>query len=294
MDVETSRRASRDKQPDLIIITERDFGRKYTLGEGETLIGRDGECAIRLQDSRVSRKHARIAGQFDPKEGFRFTVTDAGSTNGTFLNDKRIGEAVLRDGDRLGIGYTVFRYAVRGRTEAEYEDKIYRMATTDALTGLFSREYFMQHFTDTFRRSTRYHRPFSLMMLDIDDFKAINDTHGHPVGDTVLERAGRVIMDVVRQEDYAARYGGEEFAVLLPETSPADARHPAERLRKKLEAHRFTAGDTAFSVTISIGIAGYPDDGSSMEELVEHADRALYQAKRSGKNTVRVYHTEIR
>ncbi len=283
-----------ERRPSLIVLAGRDFGRQYFLPRGETAIGRDEDCAIRLNDARVSRKHAKIIGDPGVQSGPYFRVIDLGSSNGTFLNDERIKEAVLSDGDRIRIGYTVLKYAIRDVVEIEYEDKIYRMATTDALTRLLSREYFLQQYSDVFHRSERYERPFSLMMIDIDNFKSVNDTHGHPVGDIVLEGLGRMVMDVIRHEDIAARYGGEEFVVLLPETKPDDARHPAERLRRSLEAHTFKAGEKLFSVTVSIGIAGYPDDASTMNELLERADSALYAAKKSGKNSVRVFQSKAK
>ncbi|MBI4831283.1 MAG: GGDEF domain-containing protein, partial [Candidatus Lindowbacteria bacterium] len=218
--------------------------------------------------------------------GPHFKLIDLNSTNGTFLNDRKISEAVLTDGDKIHIGYTVFKYAIRDLVEIEYENKIYRMATTDALTGLFSREHLLQQYNEVFHRSQRYNRPFSLMMIDIDNFKSVNDTYGHPAGDKVLEQLGQLIMEAIRYEDFAARYGGEEFVVVLPETSPENALHPAERLRKSLEARVFEAGDSRFSVTVSVGIAGYPDHADTMSDLVKKADSALYDAKGLGKNRV--------
>ena len=293
VDFRTPRRGTGEKRPSLMVVTEQDFGRQYFLQKGETIIGRDEDCDIRLQDDgRTSRKHAKIVGDPGHKSGPYFKVIDLGSTNGTHINDKRISEATLSDGDRLHVGYTVFKYSVRDVQEMELEKKIYRMATTDALTGLFSREHFRQQYSDMFRRSERYQRPFSVMMIDIDDFKAVNDTYGHPTGDSVLEGMGRIIMDIIRDEDCAARYGGEEFVILLPETIPEKARFPAERLRKSLESYRFQAEKKRFSVTASIGIAGFPEHATTMDELLEKADQALYEAKRSGKNKVRLFQAD--
>lgn len=280
--------ASQERRPSLIVLAGRDFGRQYFLTEGETLIGRGEECTVRLHDARASRVHTKIVGAGGRGSEQYFKAIDLGSTNGTFLNDRRVGEAVLTEGDRLRVGYTVLKYAMRDIVEIEFDNKIYRMATTDSLTGLLSREYFHQQFSDIFHRSERYQRPFSVMMVDIDDFKSVNDTYGHPAGDRVLEQIGRMILDIIRHEDIAARYGGEEFAILLPETSPENARYPAERLRRSLEVFRFTVDDKRFSITISIGIAGYPDCASTMDELVDKADTALYEAKKAGKNTVRI------
>lgn len=292
VDFMTPDKASDERRPSLVVVTERDFGRQYMLPRGETIIGRDDDCLIQLQDSRVSRRHAKLVGDPGQKSGPYFKVIDLESTNGTFLNDERIREASLNDGDRIHIGYTVFKYVVREASEIDYENKIYRMATTDALTGLFSREYFMQQYNDSLNRSERYKRPFSLVLADLDDFKSVNDTYGHPTGDVVLETVGRMIMNVVRREDSAARYGGEEFSILLPETTPSKAKYPAERLRAGLEGHRFKIDDNKFSLTISIGIAGFPEHASNAEELIEKADRALYEAKRAGKNQIRIFKSD--
>lgn len=286
------RRAPAEKRPSLTIVTEHDFGRQYYLDKAEIIIGRDDDCDICLQDERTSRKHTKIVGEPGRKSGPYFKVVDLGSTNGTYINDKRIKEAALGDGDRLHIGHTIFKYSVRDVGEMAVEQKIYRMATTDALTGLFSRQYFRQQLIDTFYRSERYQRPFSLIMADLDDFKAINDTYGHPTGDIVLEGTGRIIADIIRHEDCAARYGGEEFMILLPETPTAKARFPAERLRRSLEGFRFQAEGKRFSVTVSVGIAGFPENASTMDELLEKVDQALYEAKSAGKNTIRVFHAD--
>lgn len=286
------RRAPAEKRPSLTIVTEHDFGRQYYLDKAEIIIGRDDDCDICLQDERTSRKHTKIVGEPGRKSGPYFKVVDLGSTNGTYINDKRIKEAALGDGDRLHIGHTIFKYSVRDVGEMAVEQKIYRMATTDALTGLFSRQYFRQQLIDTFYRSERYQRPFSLIMADLDDFKAVNDTYGHPTGDIVLEGTGRIIADIIRHEDCAARYGGEEFMILLPETPTAKARFPAERLRRSLEGFRFQAEGKRFSVTVSVGIAGFPENASTMDELLEKVDQALYEAKSAGKNTIRVFHAD--
>jgi diguanylate cyclase (GGDEF)-like protein len=280
-----------EKRPSLIVLAGHDFGRQYFLTRGETYIGRDEDCAIRLSDARISRKHSKIVGDPGNASAPHFKLFDLDTTNGTFLNDRKIKEAVLTEGDRIRIGFSVLKYSIRDVVEIEYDNKIFRMATTDALTRLHSREYFLQEYNDLFHRSERYQRPFSLMMVDIDNFKAVNDTFGQPAGDSVLEKIGRIILEVIRYEDFAARFGGEEFAILLPETGPENARHPAERLRRSIEFFDFNFEEKKFSVTVSIGIAAFPEHGSSMEELLKNADDALYQAKRAGRNTVSLFQT---
>ncbi|RJP21243.1 MAG: GGDEF domain-containing protein [Candidatus Abyssobacteria bacterium SURF_5] len=278
-----------ERRPSLIVLVGRDFGRQYFLTRNEAVIGRDDDCAIQLSDARISRRHSKIVGDPGRTAAPYFRLMDLGSTNGTFLNDRKIKEAVLTDGDRIRVGSTILKYAIRDLVEIEYEEKIFRMATTDALTRLYSREYFLQQYTELFHRSERYQRPFSMMLVDIDDFKKVNDSFGHPEGDRVLEGIARAILDVVRREDLVARYGGEEFAILLPETGPLGARNPAERLRRKIEGLRFCAGEKEYSVTVSIGIAGYPEHALSMEKVLSCADSALYEAKRTGKNAVYIF-----
>lgn len=281
-----------EKRPSLIVLAGRDFGRQYFLARGETSIGRDENCEIRLSDAGIAGKHSKIVGDPGPTSGPHFKLIDLGGASGTFLNDRKIKEAVLTDGDRIRVGHTVLKYAIREVVEIEYQNKIFRMAATDALTRLHSREYFMQQYNDLFHRSERYQRPFSLVMIDIDNFKAINETFGRLAGDLVLEKIGRIILDCIRYEDFAARFGDEEFAVLLPETGSANSVNPAERLRRSIESFAFTAGDNEFSVTVSAGVAAFPEHGASMNELLEHAGSALSQAKKSGKNRVCIFQPE--
>lgn len=162
--------------------------------------------------------------------------------------------------------------------------KVEYMAITDVLTGLFNRRRFHNVMEKEFERARRYKTPFSLMLLDIDHFKAVNDSFGHSVGDGVLKDLANLIRGNVREVDTAARYGGEEFSVILPNTKKEDAVNVAERIRKSVEANRF--GELGGRVvTVSIGISGAPDGPiDSEDKLVRVADYALYEAKRQGRN----------
>jgi len=163
------------------------------------------------------------------------------------------------------------------------------LAITDGLTGLYTRRYFFERFEEELQRSKRHGFKFSFLMIDIDDFKVCNDTYGHLVGDAVLKEVSHIAKGSAREIDLTARYGGEEFSMILPETDRAGAMLVAERIRKRIAENTFKAYDEKLKVTVSIGLAVYPDDSQEMSDLVERADRALYAAKSSGKNIVCEY-----
>lgn len=166
--------------------------------------------------------------------------------------------------------------------DAKKLDAIARLSTRDMLTGLQSRASFQVALTEEFSKYKRYGNEFTLLMLDIDDFKKINDTYGHPYGDHVLTRVSHLINQHVRTVDIAARYGGEELAILLPQTNLIEAYQMADRLCTAVSKCHFQR-----TVTVSIGVATCPLHGKTSETLVQAADKALYQAKREGKNQVR-------
>jgi diguanylate cyclase (GGDEF)-like protein len=170
---------------------------------------------------------------------------------------------------------------------------LYEMAMVDGLTGLFVRRYFDARIEEEIERSKRYGQPFSVVMMDIDDFKHLNDTHGHLLGDRVLRAVAQVVKTQMRGVDTAARYGGEEISIVLPRTEMVAALNQAERIRAAIADLRVTAeggSGPAIGVTASFGIAAYPESGAATaEDLVRRADRALYRAKKSGKNRVELF-----
>ena len=154
------------------------------------------------------------------------------------------------------------------------------MANTDGLTGLYNHRHLQERLAQEIERAERYGRPLSVVMADLDHFKAFNDTFGHPSGDEVLIEVASTLRHVSRASDILARYGGEEFTLILPETGDSEARVVAERARECVAALRLEAG-----VTLSLGVASYRPGGSK-EELIGAADAALYEAKRQGRNRV--------
>lgn len=165
--------------------------------------------------------------------------------------------------------------------------KVEYMAITDALTGLYNRRRFHDALSKEYDRSKRYSTPFSLVMLDIDHFKSVNDVYGHHIGDMVLRETAKVIQKSCRDVDTAARFGGEEFVVILPNTERDNALIGAERMRENVEKLRFPEMDR--KITVSIGISGLPDpDVDTEDKLIRCADMALYRAKQGGRNKTEI------
>lgn len=164
--------------------------------------------------------------------------------------------------------------------------KMETMATTDGLTGLTNHRTFQQRFADMLERAARHNHRVALLLCDVDHFKKVNDNYGHPIGDEVLRRVARVLQEVPRKIDIPARYGGEEFAVLLDNVDLAQAKQVAERIRIEISRVVVESDKGSLSVTESIGIAAFPDDGSDRATLIERADLALYHAKHTGRNRV--------
>ncbi|MCU0697949.1 MAG: diguanylate cyclase [Myxococcaceae bacterium] len=174
----------------------------------------------------------------------------------------------------------------RTRELQEANARLERLAVTDGLTGLFNHRRFQEALHSELLRCERHKRPLAVLMLDVDFFKKVNDSLGHPAGDELLRRLAEVLSKDLRQTDLIARYGGEEFAVLLPETTKAEALQVGERMREAVEARINENTTWPQRITVSVGVATFPEDARSAEALLEASDQALYVAKRQGRNRV--------
>jgi diguanylate cyclase (GGDEF)-like protein len=168
------------------------------------------------------------------------------------------------------------------------QGKMYQMALHDTLTGLFNRRFLAETLERELSRAKRENQPVSLLMIDIDHFKLVNDSFGHKAGDEVLKSFGEHLLAHIRTEDIAFRYGGEEFLVVLPGASLHDSQLRADNIRKMVEEISFSIEDKHGQITVSVGVAEYPGNGTTPDEVLTKADEALYAAKKGGRNRVEV------
>ena len=175
---------------------------------------------------------------------------------------------------------------------AQRFEQLERMATTDGLTGLHNHRRFKEMLDEEVKASLRYDRNLSMILSDIDFFKKVNDTYGHPMGDEVLRRVARVLSELARESDKVCRYGGEEFSIILPETDATGAIQLAERFREKIKEQEFTTEGKRFGVTLSLGVCTMPEFARHRQELIDRSDQALYHAKRNGRDRT-VHYSDI-
>jgi diguanylate cyclase (GGDEF)-like protein len=212
--------------------------------------------------------------------------------------DETVGILSVRSPERGAFGDDDLRLleSIGQQAAAAIDNaRLYGLATVDGLTQLYVRRYFDHRLDEEWRRSARYHTSFAVVLIDLDDFKVLNDRYGHQVGDRVLRETAGIVKRKMRAVDIPARYGGEELAILLPRATTADATTVANRIRTDIAAYRLPVGDREASITASLGVASYPECGDvDALELLHRADLALYEAKEAGKNRVCAYRAEAR
>jgi diguanylate cyclase (GGDEF)-like protein len=268
-------------------------GHRYTLAREEYVVGRRLDCDIALDVGSVSRRHARLVRQ----EG-AYWVEDLRSSNGTWVNDDQVtSRKRLHDGDMIRFGEAVLRFLAGTNIEVQYHEEIYRLAILDGLTGVHNKRFFHEVLEREVAHTQRHGSALSLLMADLDRFKLINDTWGHPAGDVVLQQLCRRVKARIRKDDMIARVGGEEFAFLLVDTPHEGAMTFAEQVRDLISHEPFIYEGKEIAVTLSIGVAtisatASPPAAAQAEpargagDLLKRADTNLYAAKAAGRNRV--------
>jgi len=246
-------------------------------------VGRHPTNQLRVDEDSISRFHARIL-----RNGDEYTVEDMGSRNGVFVGGKRVTRATLEHDSWLQFGPRVsFRFSMTDVREERLLRKLYESSTRDALTGAYNRLHFEERLRAEVAYAIRHKTQASLVLIDLDHFKRINDTYGHPAGDAMLKRACEACSRALRTEDVFARFGGEEFAVVLRGIDIKGASRLGDRLRQALAAEVVEHEGHRIQVTLSAGAASMACcKNPSAEELISLADRRLYVAKQQGRNRV--------
>jgi two-component system cell cycle response regulator len=288
-------RQLRDLRPALVFLSGELIAVPIPLEREEVILGRALEADVRVNDTKVSRRHAKINTIVDTETGKTdYVLSNLGSRNGIYLNGAKVEREILSNGDKITIGEHILRFELLDEIDREYQQQIHRLITHDDLTGLLSSRSFFSELRRESARAKSENRGFCVLVMDVDHFKKVNDTYGHLTGSKTLEEIGQCIIDIMRSGDAASRFGGEEFSAFLLDADLAQGIVAAERIRSEIERYEFSVirqgkPSEKHHVTISIGVAMFPNDSSDPIELVEMADSALYRAKREGRNRVRAY-----
>jgi len=270
----------------LVVLAGASVGEMYKIETETTIIGRGQRAHIRLLDDGISREHAQLVIQGD-----RVVLHDLGSTNGTYCNGLKVDRKELADGDKILVGSTtILKFTYHDNLDEIFQKQMYESALRDGLTKAFNKRYFTDRLESEFTFSSRHGSPLTLVLFDIDHFKKVNDTYGHPAGDHILAELSNLMGTSLRTEDVFARYGGEEFGIICRGSDSAQGMIVGERIRKAVEAWQFVFEGKRIPVTISVGLACLPDPGiKDASELIRAADVALYGSKNSGRNRVSLY-----
>ncbi len=275
-----------EKKAILVMISGPYLGRAYSIDKEEFMIGRVDNCDLVIEDDLASRHHCKI---LQTPDGIQ--LVDLASTNGTLVNGRRVDKAFLNEGDQIQVGALwIFKFSMQGEAEAKFLQQLFTAATKDFLTNTYNKKYFLERLQSEFYYTLRHGGNLSVLVLDIDHFKKINDTYGHIVGDYALKEVAAHLLKTTRKDDIVARFGGEEFVILLRDCDIAQAKTLAEHLREGIEKLALKMNDKDFKLTISIGAATLSEVNrksmSQAQALIQLADEKLYQAKQSGRNRV--------
>jgi diguanylate cyclase (GGDEF)-like protein len=270
----------------LFTLTGPQQGALFALQAASIWLGRNPELSVDLEDEAVSARHAHVTRRLDG-----YYLHDASSRNGTFVNGERISQPYrLIDGDHVQLGNTILRFSMLDELEKRALSTLFELTVRDPLTRAYNRRYLDAHLRSELAFAARRGMPLSLLLIDIDKFKSVNDSYGHAVGDDVLQLVAGCIQRLLRSYDALCRYGGEEFLVVARDTSSRNGEILAERIRHHIAAMTFEVPGGRASVTVSVGMASIAPgtEEIDLESVFDTVDRALYEAKGAGRNCVRV------
>jgi diguanylate cyclase (GGDEF)-like protein len=269
--------------PCLIVLQGPNVGARYNLLDLSTTLGRDPNSTIPIFDDIVSWNHACI--EYDQGNNM-YVLKDLESTNGTLVNGRRIKKVELHDGDKLFLGKVVLKFTFQDALEGEFHEKLEQLLSTDELTGLMSKRRFDEVFSREVMLALSQGYTLSILVMDMDGLKLVNDTYGHQMGSHTIATVGKLIGDMLKKGDFATRFGGDEYSACLVNQNKAEAVKFAENIRKHVRSLEIKREQARTQVTISIGVASLPEDATTPEELFRLADLALYRAKKAGRDTV--------
>ena len=284
---ETDNDVAGSNRPHLVVLQGPGLGDFFEITDDELILGSDPFRAdIVVRDVEVEPTHAEVY-----REPGGYVVRGVGASKDIALNGEVMEESggsyLLTDGDRIHMGDSVLEFSHQDEIKASFYEQLHRLVNRDHLTGLLSKERFDREFEHRLQTMADEGRPLSVLMADIDGLKEVNDAHGHLLGEFVVGEIGRIIGAVHEGEGRSAtRFGGDEYQSILADLSRDEAVEVAEGIRRRVEARAFEREGATARTTISLGVASYPEDGTTRQELTHAADAALYRAKSAGGNTV--------
>lgn len=274
--------------PRLVVLEGDNVGTMVDIGGDPIVVGREMDVGLTLAEVGVSRRHARVYRADD-----KVLIEDLGSKNGTFLNRERIASQQpigLADGDIIFIGAATLKFLAEGNVEVSFLQHLKEVGARDPLTQVANRRSFDDFMERELRLANLRERDLVMLIVDVDRFKSVNDTHGHLAGDMVLKELAAIMQNNLRGTDFLCRFGGEEFAIVLPSTTLLAAVPLAERLRLAVQDHAFVYEKGRIPITVSIGAGSWLEaETADRDALIARADARLYSAKQNGRNQV-VFH----
>lgn len=275
-----------DDELTLLIVSGPEAGRWVRVPPEGGMIGRHVSCAVRLSDPAVSRRHAII----ESTQSGAYRIRDRESRNGLFVDGQRVPAHLLSDGDQIQLSSaTVVRARIRSADETKLIDELQRAASMDSLTSVANRRHLMSRLTEELSFAWRHRAPVSLLMIDLDRFKEVNDQLGHHTGDSVLRKVATLLRTSIRTEDVLGRYGGDEFVIIARGYGIEGGSQFAERLCRIARERIVSARGSEVTVTLSIGLVAcedpdFDEDRPDPMEILARADAALYARKHAGRD----------